>query len=222
MSMILKEHGFEPIRGLPEQLPPGESLLWQGAPAWRPFARHALKLRWIGGYFAVLAAWRAGMLLSDGASALDAAAGAGVLLAIGLVPVVLLAVYAALVARSTVYSLTTKRLVLRVGVALPFSINLPYAAVQNAGLRMHADGSGDIVLDLARPHRVAWLMLWPHARPWHVSNPAPMLRGLAEPERVAQMLARALAMTAGQSVTAAVPVPMAEQGHVSGPAAAAA
>ncbi len=220
MSMILTEHGFEPIRGLPEQLPPGESLLWQGAPAWRPFARHALKLRWVAGYFAVLAAWRAGALIADGASALEATTGAAVVMAVGLVPVVLLALYAALVARSTVYSLTTRRLVLRVGVALPFSINLPFSAIQNAGLRLHADGSGDILLDLAKPHRVAWLMLWPHARPWQFRDPAPMLRGLAQPEMVAQMLGRALAATAGQSVTAAAP--LAEPGRVAGPAAAAA
>jgi hypothetical protein len=203
MSMILTEHGFEPVRGLPEQLPPGESLLWQGAPTWRAFARHALKLRWIGCYFAALAAWRAGMLLSDGAGAMEAAAGAAVVMAVGLVPVALLAIYAALVARSTVYSLTTKRLVLRVGVALPFSINLPFSAIQSAGLRLHADGSGDILLRLASPHRVAWLMLWPHARPWAFRDPAPLLRCIAEPEKVAQLLGRALGAAAGQSVTVA-------------------
>ena len=220
MSMILTEHGFEPIRGLPEQLPAGETLLWQGAPTWRAFARHALKLRWVGGYFVVLAAWRAAMLLSDGAPALDAMAGAAVVMAVGLVPVVLLAIYAALVARSTVYSLTTKRLVLRVGVALPFSINLPFSAIQSAGLRQHADGTGDIVLRLTRPHRVAWLMLWPHARPWEFRDPSPLLRCIAEPERVAQLLSRALGAAAGQSVTVAPPA--AEPGRAGAPAAIAA
>jgi hypothetical protein len=110
--------------------------------------------------------------------------------------------------------------VLRVGVALPFTINLPFSAVQSAGLRLHGDGTGDLVLELARPHRVAWLMLWPHARPWHLRDPAPMLRGLAEPEAVAQMLARGLAAASGQSVSATAAAP--DGARLGRPAAAAA
>ena len=29
------EHEFEPVPGLPETLPEGESMLWQGKPGWR-------------------------------------------------------------------------------------------------------------------------------------------------------------------------------------------
>ena len=47
----------EPIRGLPEMLPPGERILWQGAPSARALARDALRVRWVGGYFAVLFLW---------------------------------------------------------------------------------------------------------------------------------------------------------------------
>ena len=200
---VLTEHGYEPVRGLPEHLPEGEVLLWQGAPQWRAFARHALRLRWIGAYFAVLAAWRGWALLAEGTPATEALAGALWLVLIGAVPLALLALYAVLVARTTVYTLTSQRLVLRVGVALPLTINLPFAVVQSADLRRHADGTGDIAIGLAPPHRVAWLMLWPHARPWRLRDPVPMLRALPEPEAAAQALTRALASVAGQAVPAA-------------------
>ena len=51
------EHEYEPIRGLPGQLPPGETITWQGAPEWRALARRAFGTRIVAGYFAVLAAW---------------------------------------------------------------------------------------------------------------------------------------------------------------------
>jgi hypothetical protein len=199
---MLTEHGYEPIRGLPERLPEGEVLLWQGAPDWRAFARHALHLRWIAAYFVLLAVWRGVALLAEGASGPEAAVGALWLLLIGCAPIGLLALYALLVGRTTVYTLTSRRLVLRVGVALPFTINLPFALVQSAGLRLHADGTGDIVLTIAPPHRIAWLMLWPHTRPGRLRQPEPMLRCIPDAAAAAQTLARALAGTAGQAVPA--------------------
>ncbi len=220
-GMVLTEHGFEPVRGLPERLPPGETLVWQGAPDWRAFARHAIHLHWVAAYFLVLAAWRAGIMLADGSSAAEAAIGALWLVLLGIVPVALLALYALLVARTSVYTLTSKRLVLRVGVALPFTVNLPFSAIESAGLRVNSDGSGDITLGLAKPHRVAWLMIWPHTRPWRLRDPEPMLRALPEAASVAQMLSRALAATAGQSIPAAA-VPEADAGLLGRPAAAAA
>jgi len=199
---VLTEHGYEPVRGLPEHLPAGEVLLWQGAPEWRAFARHVLHLRWIGAYFGVLAAWRGWTLLGEGASLPAVAGGVLWLLVLGAVPLGLLALYAVLVGRTTVYTVTSPRMVLRVGAALPLTINLPFAAIQSADLRRHADGTGDIALALARPHRIAWLMLWPHARPWRLRDPVPMLRALPEPELAAQALARALESLSGQALPA--------------------
>jgi hypothetical protein len=200
---LITEHGFEAVRGLPEPLPPGEVLLWQGAPDWRGFARHALHLHWIAGYFVLLAGWRAADLLAGGATGAAALGGAGWLLLIGCGPLALLGFYAWAVARTSVYSLTSRRLVLRVGVALPVTINLPFALIDSAALKQHADGTGDIVLALTPPHRIAWLMLWPHARPWRMRDPQPMLRAIAAPQDVAQALSRALAGAAGQAVPAA-------------------
>ncbi|MCE8470521.1 PH domain-containing protein, partial [Rhodovulum sulfidophilum] len=48
----------EPIKGLPERLPEGEHILWQGRPDWWALARESLALFWVGGYFVVLFLWR--------------------------------------------------------------------------------------------------------------------------------------------------------------------
>ena len=48
------DFNFEPIRGLPEKLPEGEHILWQGSPDFRRLAREALGVRWIMAYFAIL------------------------------------------------------------------------------------------------------------------------------------------------------------------------
>ena len=37
----MTEYETEPVRGLPAPLPAGETLLWQGGPAWWPLARSA-------------------------------------------------------------------------------------------------------------------------------------------------------------------------------------
>jgi hypothetical protein len=48
----------EPVRGLPEDLPEGEHILWQGQPDWWALTKEALSFWWVAGYFAFLFAWR--------------------------------------------------------------------------------------------------------------------------------------------------------------------
>ena len=54
------DFAFEPIRGLPDHLPKGERLLWQGAPDWRLLAIQAFHVRKVAIYFALIAAWHEG------------------------------------------------------------------------------------------------------------------------------------------------------------------
>lgn len=182
----------ESVAGLPAALPEGERLLWQGTPQWRALAVRALHVRKVGIYFAVLMLWsgiEAQYLGQGSAAALFAAAGQ---LGLGLLACGLLTGFAWLIARSTIYSVTTERLVIRFGVALQFTINLPFTVVRAAEVRSHTDGTGDIPIRLAPQHNVSYLLLWPHVRPWRVSKPEPMLRNVAEPQRVAALLAAAL------------------------------
>lgn len=199
------EHDSEPVPGLPGPLPAGEAILWQGAPSWRGLARRAMHLRMIAAYFVVLATWRAAALSADGAGAMEALSGALFIIALGAVPVALLAGYAWFSARSTLYTITNRRVVVRTGVALPITVNIPYAVIGSAGMARHADGTGDIALQVMRPHRVSWVALWPHTRSWRFTRPEPTLRAVAEPEAVAQLLGRALANAAAMPVRAIPP-----------------
>jgi hypothetical protein len=213
------EHEFEAVHGLPEALPAGETLLWQGSPDWKALAVDALHLRKVAIYFGVLLIWRGASASADGAAPLDALSAAAGLLPVALLGLGLLATIAWLTARASVYTLTDKRVVLRLGVVLSVTFNLPYSTIESAGLHLKRDGHGDITLALAGEDRIAWLHLWPHARPWHLRRTQPMLRALPQAEHVAALLAEALARSAGETAAAmaspsAAPAARPVSGHV--------
>lgn len=186
---------FEPIRGLPKRLPPGERILWQGAPDASAFAYRFLRLPHLTGYFISLVAWVVASTLLDGGSAREAVAAAASFGGLSLVALGIVRGYAELVARTTVYTMTDKRFVLRVGLALPISINLPFSRIDAAAVRAAADGVGEIALTLRPGDRIAYLALWPHARGWRMARPEPVLRAVPEVRAVAATLARALGGT---------------------------
>lgn len=187
----MNEHEFEPIPGLPEDLPEGEVILWQGSPDWRVLARRVFRLRVLGGYFALLLAIRSTLFLLNGVALTPAAATLALLATLGAAAAGLFALYAWLIARSTVYTITSRRLVMRFGIALPLTINVPFSRLQSAAVRCLKDGSGDIPVVLDDSHRVSYVVLWPHVRPWKFRHPEPMLRGLHNVMSVADTLADA-------------------------------
>lgn len=185
------EHEFEAARGLPEALPDGEVQLWQGSPDARLLARQALHLDLVAAYFAVLLAWRGVASWQEGGSlgqALGAMAGMLPLIALACG---LLAGIAWLMARTTVYTITNRRVVMRVGIVLSITFNLPFAQIASADWRQRGRG-GDIMLTLSGADRIAYLHLWPHVRPWHLRSTQPMLRALPDAAAVAAQLGQAL------------------------------
>ncbi len=192
------------LHPLPGRLPAGERILWQGAPGWRALARNALHLRGLSIYLGILTAW-VGVSAALHHEA-PAAIGLDTLRAAGAasIPVALGLLYAWASARSTTYTITTHRVLLRMGIALPMTINLPFAEVVDAGLRMQRDGSGDIALKLVDAGRkLSWPMLWPHARPWRFGRAEPLLRGLPNAATAGMVLSRALAASADMQVPVA-------------------
>lgn len=183
---------IEPILGLPETLPEGERILWQGTPRWRALARSAFHTRKVAIYFGLIAAWRIASGIADGESAAAIAVGALFLVPIALAAIGLLSFLAFMSAKATVYTLTNRRIVMRFGVALPLTVNVPFRIVHAAGLRLNADGTGDIPLALNGRDKIAYLALWPHARPWRLAKPEPMMRCVPDAARVAEMLSEAL------------------------------
>ncbi len=184
-------------RGLPGPLPEGERILWQGAPTTFGVTLRAFHAQAVAAWFGLMA-----LMLGAGTAAGGSFARALTIsaptLAIGAFAIGLLAFFGWLVHRTTVYTITNRRVVLHVGIALPITLNLPFAQIDSAALHAFADGSGDIPLVLREEQRVAYLHLWPHARPWRFKQPEPMLRSVPDAEAVAGLLARALAVHVGR------------------------
>ncbi len=194
------EHEFEPVRGLPEVLPAGEQMLWQGSPDWRTLARRAFHVRKLVVYFAVLVALRVAVVVSGPASAFSVLVSALWMVLLGATAVGLMALMAWLSARATVYTVTDKRVVMRIGIVLTLTFNIPFKRIAAAGLHLDADGTGDLPLTLAGDNRIAWLNLWPHARPWRLAQPEPMLRCIPQAAAVAQLLAGAWSRSTGTAL----------------------
>lgn len=199
---MIAEHEIEPIPGLPEKLPEGEGILWQGAPRWWSLASRALHLRALALYFVLMVTWSVSTAIASGGSLGEMALASATSLGLALLCLAVLAVIGRALGKATLYTITNRRVVLRVGVALPMTINIPFSAIESAAVKRQADGTEDIVLTLTRGHKIAWLALWPHARPWRFSRPQPMLRALPVSAGAAQVLARALAASASLPVPA--------------------
>jgi len=181
-----------PARGLPGELPKGETVLWQGAPSWRSLARRAFRIRGVAAYFGLLVAWRVAAPLVNGHTIGFAAASGLSGLMLGAAASALFCAFAWLMTRTTVYSVTNRRVVITYGMALPKSVNLPYPRIEAADLALHEEGTGDIALRLPAATRLSYLLLWPHVRSGAQGRAQPVLRCIAEPERVATLLANAL------------------------------
>lgn len=183
---------IEPVRGLPEAPPEGERILWQGRPSWRGLARRWLLTRWVAGWFALLLAWRAGAMAGDAATGTEILAVSVWFVGLGAAAVGVLSLIAWATATNTVYTVTNRRVAMRIGVALTVTLNLPYRWIASADLRQYPDGTGDIPMTLAGENKISWAVLWPHARPWRLKTPQPMLRAVPEAGRVAVILANAM------------------------------
>jgi len=175
---------------LPADIPEGERVLWFGRPEWVSLARNAYRANWVAAYFGVLAIWNA--VVDSEAGAMAAAIAIGKSLVLGALCLGLLGLLAWLSARTTLYVVTSRRIVMKVGIALPIFFNIPYSQIASAALRTFTDGTGEIPLALAPGRRIALLHLWPHARPFHVANPQPALRCIPDVGEVAQILQKAM------------------------------
>ena len=184
---------------LPEAQPPGERILWQGAPDWLSLYRRAFHARTLTIYFAIILALRGANVLFDGGTAADAVIAMAWLLPFAAFALAMLALVAWLTAHATWYTLTDRRVVLRAGIVLEITFNFPFKVIECAGLRLYADGTGDIPLGFMEGEQIAYAHLWPHARPWRFRRTEPMLRCVPDAAAVAEMLSQAMARNSGGS-----------------------
>jgi hypothetical protein len=184
------DFAFDALPGLPERPPQGEDILWQGRPAPLALAREAYGLTWIAGYFALIVVWRAGTGFADGGLAMALAKGLPYLM---LAVLGLAVVYglAWIQARTTTYTITSARVVQRIGAALPVTFNLPFVQIGSASLAVRRDGTGTIALQTLGDTCISYLIAWPHVRPWMMSKTEPALRAIPDAAAVAKVLADA-------------------------------
>lgn len=183
---------FEPIRGLPERLPDGEEILWQGAPGWLGLAFSVFHVRLVAVYFAAIAASRVAFAIVDGQPVATAVAYLAWPSALAFAAIAVLCLIAWGYQKTTVYTITNRRIVIRSGIAFQVTFNLPFRVISNVGLRLHRDRTGDIALTLNTADRIGYAHLWPHVRPWKLTNVQPMIRNVGAPQQVAATLADAL------------------------------
>lgn len=191
-QFVVREHEIEPLSGLPGHLPAGERMLWQGRPSARLVARHSLKNVYLAAYFVVLALWAVAAGLSDDRPLGGILFAVAVLTAIGAVLIGLVELFAWGIERTTLYTITTERLVMRFGVALSMTLNLPYRQMNAVSMAPRGRRGGTIAVALLPGHRLSWLVLWPHVRGWRFSQAEPALICLEDADAVSEILARAV------------------------------
>lgn len=181
---------FESQPGLPAPLPKGETLLWQGKPDTRALSREAFKINWVFGYLLVIALWRGAAAFADGGFAQSFAVFLPYLvLALAAYGVIYAMAWAS--ARATIYSITSARVILRIGAALQVTYTVPFVRVANASAAMRPDGTGTIALELTEGAQLSYLVLWPHLRPGFARKVQPAFRCIPDAARVARILADA-------------------------------
>lgn len=178
--------------GLPDHLPEGERLLWQGRPDWKRLAVNAFHVRKVAVYFLLIILAQAAARLqgSEGVSEALRLTPYLVLMAAGACGILLFLAY--LSAKTTLYTLTSKRLLMKIGIALPAYINLPLREIESASYADTGNGCGTLIFRTSGSTRLAYLLLWPHARPWHFTKTFPALRDVQNGEAVASRFAAAL------------------------------
>ena len=196
------EHEFEPQFGLPERLPQDEFIVWQGSPDVGALAASAFHIKKLVIYFLLLivaCAWPALETQAGAMAVLQAIKWIAPLSLLGLASVWLMAY---MTSRATVYTLTNKRVVMRLGIVLTVTFNLPLKQIASSDVRLLESGFGDITLALQGSDRIAWVHLWPSVRPWRISKPEPTLRAISDAQEVAVKLRDAWTQATGMAANA--------------------
>lgn len=186
-----RDFDFEPQPGLPAPLPAGEDLLWQGSPDASALAREAFKANWVLGYLLVVAVWRASVAFPEGGFGLSVAVFVPYLV-LALAGYAVIRLMARAVARAAIYSITTNRVILRIGAALQVTWTVPFTKIASASLSTRPiTGTGTIALELVEGQHISYLALWPHLRPGFARKVQPAFRCIPDAAQVARILSDA-------------------------------
>ncbi len=184
------EFEIEPVEGLPESPPEGEEILWQGRPDWWQLTWESLSMPWVLGYFVLLALWRFISVVDQ--MPLGQAIGATAPFALLCAVVVALLCFVGYVqARCAMYTVTNRRVAMRIGAALTMTLKLPYQQFANDMMDLRKNGTGTIAFETMGDTRLSYILCWPHVRPWYINPSQPALRCIPDAQRVADLIADA-------------------------------
>ena len=184
------DFAVEPIEGLPELLPKGEVILWQGRPNWLRLTIESLNLWWVIGYFGLLAAWRFLSVIDYMPFGTSISASIPFLFVAAFVALLLCGV-GYIQAKETLYTITNRRVVMRIGAALTLTLNLPFTKIDNAAVAKKRGGFGNIAFETSGDTKFSYFVLWPHARSWYFGKPQPTLKCIPDIEKVSSILGEA-------------------------------
>jgi hypothetical protein len=156
-----------------------------------------LKIRWIVGYFLILSSWAVLAGLNDAQPVGGIVFSVAVLTALAGVLIGMIELFAWAVEKTTLYTITTERLVIRFGVAISMTLNLPYRQVDGVALARLGEKAGMIAIALVPEQRLSWLIQWPHVRGFRFSRPEPSLICLPDADKVANVLSAAIGQYRG-------------------------
>lgn len=190
----------EPVHGLPERLPEGEKVLWQGRPSMMGLVFGAFRLRWVLFYFAAMTVFRLANLSANEAASEQLA---GVLTSSMLfcaIALILIFGLSYAMSRAAVFTITSERVVMRYGAAIRKYVNVPFSKMAGAQLKRRSARVGDISMKIEGGGQPGYLHLWPFVRPFKYTRPEPMMRSIKDPDTVANLLARAVFEHAPENV----------------------
>jgi len=188
---VAREPARARVRGVSEALPPGEQILWEGAPNARALARHLFFIRPLSAYLGAMVLWWVAVNRTQvNTETFWATLGIQLMLVGGVLGGAWLLARA--IANGTTYAITDRRIVMRFGVIFPLTINVPLHYVEGASAREFPDRTGQIAVQLTKKESIAWIVLFPHVRPFEFSQPQPLLRGLTDPVKVGEILRAAV------------------------------
>ena len=169
------DNEFEAQYGLPENLPEDEKILWQGSPVFASLVNKVFFLRLLIFYFIFLLGF--GLYWDfqkvPQSEALTNLLANFLLSGFSLAALTLLA---HLTCSTAVYTLTNKRVVMRIGIVLTLTFNIPFKQILASDFKKHSDGSGDISFSIDPSTKIAFIHLWPHCRFKSFAHPEPALK----------------------------------------------
>lgn len=182
------EHEFEPELGLPEKLPEGEKVLWQGSPDLKTLLLKVFHMKGLVIYFGMLLVYRVISGALDGEAQSSMLLSALQIIIFSSLGLGLISLLGYLMASTAVYTITNKRVVMRIGIVLNMTFNFPLKQIESADCGLTKDGCGDIYLKLKKGTKIAIFHLWPHSRPTKWAVPQPSIRCIKNCAEVAQIL----------------------------------